>query len=119
MKVQELYEKLQGDYNEACKRLINEKMVANFVLKFPADPSMKLLRDSVAAGDIETSFRAVHTLKSLAGVLSLTKLYKAAWDLTEQLRPRLSQADPVLLKLVEEEYTKSIEAIEEFAGNQE
>lgn len=119
MKVQELYEKLNGNYEEACKRLINEKMVANFVLKFPSDPSMQQLRDAVAAKDIETSFRAIHTLKSLAGVLSFTQLYKAAWDLTEQLRPRLDQADTNLLALVEEEYTACIAAIKEFAENQE
>lgn len=119
MKVQELYDKLHGDYAEACKRLINEKMVANFVLKFPSDPSMQQLRDAVAARDIETSFRAIHTLKSLSGVLSFTQLYKVSWDLTEQLRPRLDQANPKLLELVEEEYKLCIDSIKEYADNPE
>lgn len=119
MKVSEIYEKVQGDFNDACKRLINEKMVTRFVLKFPDDPSVQQLRDAVAAQDIETSFRAVHTLKGLAGVLGFTKLYQAAWDLTEQLRPRLDQADPTLLAAVENEYKICIDAIKEFAANQE
>lgn len=118
MKLVELYENLHGDYNDACKRLINEKMVTRFVLKFPDDPSMQQLRDAVAAKDIETSFRAVHTLKGLAGVLAFTQLYKAAWDLTEQLRPRLDQADSKLLELVENEYKICIDSIKEFAANQ-
>ncbi|MCQ2172638.1 MAG: Hpt domain-containing protein [Bacteroidales bacterium] len=118
MTVQDLYNNLHGDFQEACKRLLNEKMVANFVLKFPADPSMQQLRDAVAAHDIETSFRAIHTLKSVSGVLSFTQLYKVAWDLTEQLRPRLDEADPALLELVEKEYAVCINAIKEFAENQ-
>lgn len=118
MTVQDLYNNLQGDFQEACKRLLNEKMVTNFVLKFPTDPSMKQLRDAVAAYDIESSFRAIHTLKSVSGVLSLTQLYKVAWDLTEQLRPRLYQADPALLELVEKEYARTVDAISEFAKNQ-
>lgn len=119
MKLNELYEKLNGDYNDACKRLINEKMVTRFVLKFPDDPSVQQLRDAVAAKDIETSFRAVHTLKGLAGVLGFSQLYKAAWDLTEQLRPRLDQADPKLLETVENEYMLCINSIKEFAASQE
>lgn len=118
MTVEELYDNLNGDFQEACKRLLNEKMVANFVLKFPTDPSMKQLRDAVAAHDIESSFRAIHTLKSVSGVLSLTRLYKVAWDLTEQLRSRLDPADPALLELVEKEYARTIKAINEFAENQ-
>ncbi|MDO5321948.1 MAG: Hpt domain-containing protein [Bacteroidia bacterium] len=118
MTVQELYENLHGDFQEACKRLLNEKMVANFVLKFPTDPSMQQLRDAVAASDIESSFRAIHTLKSVSGVLSLTQLYKVAWDLTEQLRPRLDQADQGLLELVEKEYALTVAAIKEFADSQ-
>ena len=113
MTVQECYEKLHGDYNDACKRLINENFVKRFVMKFPQDPSMQQLRDAVKAGDIEVSFRAVHTLKGVAANLALTTLYQAAWNLTEQLRPRQEQADAELLAALEEEYKKTIEALSE------
>lgn len=119
MRVQELYENLHGDFSDACKRLLSEKMVTRFVLKFPDDPSMQQLRDAVAAKDIETSFRSVHTLKGLSGVLSFTQLYKASWDLTEQLRPRLDQADEKLLEQVEREYKLCVDSIKEFEANQE
>lgn len=116
MNVKELYEYLQGDYADACKRLMNEGMVVRFVQRFPTDPSMQQLRTAVAEQDIESSFRAVHTLKSVSGILSLTQLYQAAWNLTEQLRPRQEQADKDLLAAVEAEYERTISAINEFAA---
>lgn len=116
MNIKECYDELQGNFTDACSRLINEAMVTRFVQKFPQDPCMQQLRDAVAEGNIETSFRAVHTLKGVAGNLAFTKLYQAAWNLTEQLRPRLEQADPALLSALEEEYARTIAAIERLGG---
>lgn len=118
MTVQELYKTISGDYNEACSRLINEKLVARFVQKFPSDPSMENLRSALAEGDFKSAFRAVHTLKGVCGNLAFTKLYQAAWNLTEQLRPQTGPADPVLLEQLEQEYVKTVSAIDEFAASQ-
>lgn len=114
MNTKELYELLQGSYEDACKRLINEEMVSHFVRRFLSDPTMLSLRDAVKEGDIEKSFRAAHTMKGLAANLSFTKLYQAAWNLTEQLRPRLYQADKDLLAALEAEYKRTTDAIEEY-----
>lgn len=114
MNIQELYSLIQGNYDEACKRLINEEMVSHFVRRFLSDPTMLSLRDAVKEGDIEKSFRAAHTMKGLAANLSFTKLYQASWDLTEQLRPRLYPADKDLLAALEAEYRRTIDAIEEY-----
>jgi len=113
MTLQECYAKLGGDYEGACKRLMNEKMLARFLQKFPDDPSMQLLLDAVKAENIETSFRSVHTLKGVAGNLGLTALFNVAVNLTEQLRPREQQADPELLDAVVKEYQKTMEALSE------
>lgn len=118
MTIQELYKSISGNYNEACTRLINEQLVIRFVQKFPSDPSMQKLRDAVAEGDIKASFRAVHTLKGVCGNLAFTKLYKAAWDLVEQLRPQTEPADAALLEIVENEYQATLAAIEEFTLSQ-
>lgn len=114
MNIQEVYTELQGDYEDARRRLMNEPMVIRFVKKFPDDPSMQQLRDAVAAEDIETSFRAVHTLKSVAGVLGFTKLFQVAVNLTEQLRPRLDQADKELLAAVEKEYQHTMDVLHKY-----
>ena len=115
MTAKECYEKLQGDYIGASKRLISEKMLTLFINKFPNDTSMKALLDAVEARDIETSFRSVHTLKGVSANLGFTELYKAAWNLTEQLRPRQEQADKNLLKILEDEYNRTIAILKEFA----
>ena len=118
MTIQECYEKLQGDFAGASKRLINEKLLTRLVLKFPIDPSMQQLNEAVSQQDIETSFRAVHTLKGVAANLGLSNLYQAAWNLTEQLRPRQEQADPELLNDLTKEYWFTIKTIAEFAESQ-
>lgn len=112
MTVQELYESIEGDYNEVRSRLINDSLVTRFVKKFPSDPSMHELLEAVAAGDIRTSFRAAHTLKGVCGNLAFTRLFQAAWNLTEQLRPLDMPADPVLLEQLKEEYQLTLNAIE-------
>lgn len=117
MTLQELYDFLKGDCSDACRRLMNEKMVAHFVLMFPNDPTMQNLRNAVSAADIEKSFRAAHTLKGVAGNLGLTQLYNVAVELTEQLRPRLETADPKLFDAVEKEYQRTVKAIWEFGAD--
>lgn len=111
--VKELYEQLQGDYSGACKRLINEDKVAYFVKKFPQDKSMQNLIQAVKDGDIELSFRSIHTLKGLAGNLGFTLLYNVAVELTEQLRPRLEVADKALLIKVVTEYNRTLDLIQQ------
>lgn len=114
MTIQDVYTELQGDFEDARKRLMNEPMVIRFALKFSADPSMQQLRDAVEAEDIESSFRAAHTLKSVAGVLGFTRLFAVSVALTEQLRPRLYPADKALLAAVEEEYDRTIAVLKKF-----
>lgn len=116
MTIEQVYEELNGNFAEACERLINKANVERFVKKFPQDPSMQGLRDAVAAGDIETSFRSVHTLKGVAGNLAFTALFQAAWNLTEQLRPRLEQADKDLLEALEKEYQHTIDTLNTFCS---
>lgn len=111
MDIRECYEALHGDFDQACARLMNERMVTRFVLKFPSDPSMQQLRDAVAAGDNERAFKAAHTLKGVAGNLSFIALYQAASHLTEQLRPLSEQADQALLAVLEREYQRATDAI--------
>ena len=114
MNLEELYINLHGDYADAKARLMSDRLVEKFVLKFPSDPSMQELRDAVASGDNASAFRAVHTLKGVAANLSFTELRKAASDLTEQLRGCDKPADEKLLRKVEDAYKLVIDSIGEF-----
>lgn len=114
MTLSECYNQLGGDYAGACKRLMNEKLLGRFLQKFPDDPSMRLLMEAVKSENIENSFSSVHTLKGVAGNLGLTQLYQAAWNLTEQLRPRKEQADEQLLKVLVDEYHRTLSILGEW-----
>lgn len=121
MTLKELYEELNADYAQASRRLLNENLMKRFVLKFLTDPCMNEVRSSLEAGDPDTSFRAAHTMKGVAGNLGFTRLYHAAWNLTEHLRPRQakSEVNMDLLRELEEEYKHTHELIEKFAQQQE
>lgn len=111
MTLEELYSTLHGNYDEAKKRLMMDKLVDKFVRKFPADPTMQQLRDAVAEGNIQDSFRAAHTLKGVAANLSFTELSTNASELTEQLRPQAEPADAALFAKVEASYQLCINTI--------
>lgn len=117
MTIKECYEKLEGNYDDARMRLISDSLVSRFVQKFPSDPSMQLLRDAVAAGNIKESFRAVHTLKGVTVNLGFSRLYRAAWALTEQLRQCDAPADPELYKALNEEYDRTIAILKEYSDS--
>ena len=111
MNLEEVYSQIHGDYAEVKARLMSDRLVEKFVLKFPSDPSMQQLRDAVVAGDNAAAFRAVHTLKGVAANLAFSELREKASDLTEQLRSGENPADEQLLNKVEEAYKLVIESL--------
>lgn len=115
MTIEECYSKLHGNYAEAKTRLMNDKLIERFILKFPADPSMDALKEMIEAGDIAASFRSVHTLKGVAANLAFTQLFRDASNLTEQLRPLQSPADPELYATLLKTYDMVIATLKEYA----
>lgn len=86
MTIQECYEKLDGNYNEAVSRLINPTLVLRFALKFLNDTSFQELADHLAKDNTEEAFRSAHTLKGVCGNLAFTRLLKSSTEITELLR---------------------------------
>jgi len=116
MTLEECYQRLNGNYSEAKTRLMNDKLVDKFIRKFPADPSMQTLLDKVAEGNNSEAFRAVHTLKGVAGNLAFTQLQTDASNLTEQMRGEATPADPALLSKLKESYQLVIDTLAEYAA---
>lgn len=114
MTLEECYSKMHGDYAAAKSQLISDSLIERFLLKFPNDATMASLREAVAAGDIEASFKAVHTLKGVALNLALKELHIAAHGLTEQLRSRTEPADKVLYGEVENSYKLVMDTIAQY-----
>lgn len=112
MNLEKLYKEIHGDYAEAKARLMSDRLVEKFVLKFLSDPSMQQLRDAIASGEHDVAFRAVHTLKGVAANLSFTELWKAASALTEQLRHSDGTVDETLLENLENAYRLVTDSIQ-------
>lgn len=111
MNTQEVYTQLHGNYADAKSRLMTDKLIEKFLLKFLNDPTYQQLIDAVEAGNIEDSFRAAHTLKGVAANLGLSEVQQTASALTEQLRDKTSKADQSLLNAVMASYTLAVDTI--------
>ena len=118
MELKEVYEKIGGDYDDVVRRLMGEKLVRKFLLKFLDDKSYADLERTLSEGDYKEAFRAAHTLKGVCQNLSLTSLYQVSSQLTEELRnedtavpdnPNISD----YMSKVTAEYHKTIEVIQE------
>ena len=118
MELKEVYEKIGGDYDDVVRRLMGEKLVRKFLLKFLDDKSYADLERTLSEGDYKEAFRAAHTLKGVCQNLSLTSLYQVSSQLTEELRnedtavsgnPNISD----YMSKVTAEYHMTIEAIHE------
>lgn len=113
MTLKEFYAQIGGNYEDTLHRLPSEALVHRFVLKYPADPSVAQLRDSVSAADWETTFRAAHTLKGVAQNLGFERLYQVSAVLTEAMRGEKPLEDRSLLDAVEQQDAAIRRAISE------
>ena len=111
MTLKECYDRMHGNFDDAKSRLMMESMVERFMFKFLEDGTMNALGAAVASGNIPDSFREAHTLKGVAANLAFTELQHTASELTEQLRPQTSPADPQLYARVEEAYRLVVDSI--------
>lgn len=111
MTLNECYEHMHGNYEDAKLRLMMDSMVERFMFKFLEDDTMDNLRSAVEAKNISESFRAAHTLKGVAANLAFTELQAKASALTEQLRPQTAQADAALMADVEKAYALVVSSI--------
>lgn len=118
MTLEECYSNLHGNYEEAKGRLMNDKLINRFILKFPSDPSMAALREMIETGDNPAAFRAVHTLKGVAANLAFSELYADAYNLTEQMRDCVSDADPILMAKLEKSYALVIQTLDDYKNSQ-
>ena len=118
MTIEECYNKMHADYADAQKRMMKDSLIERFMLRFPQDQTMQQLRDATADGDQRSAFRAAHTLKGVAGNLSLAQLAQSASALTEQLRDGTQMPDKDLLATVEDDYALVVNTISQYQAEQ-
>jgi HPt (histidine-containing phosphotransfer) domain-containing protein len=70
--------------------------------------------DFVAAMDVkdyDSAYKAIHTLKGVAGNLSFVDLYKTASIISEQLKQGEAQDVPQMIPLLEENHNKVMDGL--------
>ncbi len=112
--VKDCYDRFNGNYEEAKQRLMDDKRIERFMLKFLSDDTMDQIKDAITRENYEGLHRAVHTLKGLAANLSFTELQYAAEDFADQLDRTRGTVDPSLLENLELCYARVVETIEEY-----
>lgn len=118
MTIEELYQKINGDYAGVLSRLFKVSMVQKYVGRFLDDPSFGELQTAINAQNWADAFRAAHTMKGLSATLGLTPLQTAAETLTESLRGGVPPANlNELFQAVAESYAQTSAAIAEYRQN--
>jgi len=115
MTVRECYDKMGGNYDEALSRLMKEERMAKYLGKFPLGGELNEMDQAIAAGDWETAFRAVHTLKGMALNLSITPLAEASAIFCDEIRPGVAPKNDItqMVAAVHSAYDVAIAAIKE------
>lgn len=78
MTVKECYQTFGGDYDGVMARMPDEKFVADFLRLFLEDDSCPLLKKAMEEKEVETAFRAAHSLKGICQNFGYTKLFTPA-----------------------------------------
>lgn len=120
MELKDFYTAVGGDYATVLTRLPSASLILRFLGKFPKDPTWNELHWAWEKKDVETAFRAAHTLKGTSANLGLDALCKAASDLTEQLRGADKLPADAALEPVDCAYRQVLASIEDLltGGNQ-
>lgn len=101
------------DVEGLVKRFMgNEALAEKFLKKFLGDESFGRLKTAIEEGNCEDAFKAVHTLKGVAGNLGLIELYRHAILMTEKLREGDMSNAAEDYAMMEQTYRKAIEVIE-------
>ena len=82
------------NFDEGVKRMMNKPdFYIKMLNKFKADDNLKGVETAMTAQDMEKAQVAVHTLKGLAGNLSLTELFNQSLELETQIKARAVNPD--------------------------
>lgn len=113
MTLKECYAALEGDYESVLSRLMTEKLVQKFAVKFLSDSSFENLVKNMKDEDYDEAFREAHTLKGVCQNLSFTKLFESSNRMTEALRSGNTAEAAEFLTQVEADYMQTVSAINE------
>lgn len=115
MTIKECYNTMNGNYEEALRRLMNDSLIQRFLNKFIDDKSFENLCAAMNARDYEQAFQEAHTLKGVSQNMSFTALSDAVSALTEELRGgKYTEAVPGYFEETKKQYSVVKQTILEY-----
>ena len=101
------------DVDEALERFMqNESLLLKFLRRLPTDPTYAALCQAMEQGDAQAAFAAAHTLKGLAGNLSLHRLHALVSHQVELLRSGDLAGAAGDMPGIRQAYQAAVEAVE-------
>lgn len=119
MTIEELYESIGANYKDAIERLVSEKFITKYIIKFLEDDSYSNLMQAWKENKSdEEMFRAAHTLKGVCLNFALDSLFVPTNIITDHYREKgghkVDNLDEVFTEL-ESVYNEMIVKIRAFA----
>ena len=105
MTLQELYQNMEGDYDQALRVLRMDRLVDKHIRKFPQNISMDELIAAKEDLNPERLFDSSHALKGICASLGLKGIADIATEISDEFRPGSSR------KMTDEEVVAKIEQI--------
>ena len=93
MSVKEFYVAIGGDYDRALQMLMNDVFITKLLKKFAEGSYYDELRKARENNDVPHIFAITHTLKGVAGNLSLSPIYEKASAICEATRNKKDGVD--------------------------
>ena len=87
MTIQELYDEIDGDYDQVIRVLRMDKLVDKHIRKFTKNNVVENLLEAGETLDPTQMFETAHALKGVCGNLGLKGLYDLASELSDEFRP--------------------------------
>jgi len=119
MTVQELYERVGGNYENAKRIMMNDALIGRFVGKLTDDGSFARISAAAETMDAAELFEGAHAMKGVCANLGLDNLSRAASELAEEFRPgnpRTMSDDAVQAKIddILHMYNTAVEGIRQY-----
>lgn len=87
MTIQELYQNIGGDYDQAIRVLRVDKLVDKHIRKFSKNGVVENLLNAEDSMDPTELFEAAHAMKGVCANLGLVNLSNASSEICEEFRP--------------------------------
>lgn len=122
MTLQELYQNIGGDYDQAIRVLRMDKLVDKHIRKLTKNGVVDALLAAGETMDPTQLFETAHAVKGVCANLGLTKISEAASEITENYRPGSERrySDEEIgekLKALAELYQKTSEGIAQYEAS--